>query len=370
MTSTAEHPLTSELDRPAGESRDEGPVTQTGAALFPELVWAHHRWERQRRRGQEADTALDKAYRTKLVEFQAAHGRLEHIYWSRRNASAVAMTVKPAKRSRWDRLRLRERDDVVRLHRLSDWITGEAPQVADLLHECDMLANRVGEVLRGTSELIAMSWIFGIEEHLMGFFERAGSLPDPDAEAQLVRTQRRELADAEAYYHRAASKAGRIVYVSGMLIGLCLLVPLAILAWSLLLAARMDGGELEILLLCFGSGAIGALVSAITRMGKPERGTFNLDFELGRPLMRRLGVYRPFVGAVFGVALYFLLASEILDITVTASNEPYYYGFAAFLSGFSERFANVMFGSAEKRLSGGGEEEDGERRKDPCDKGG
>jgi hypothetical protein len=363
---TAEHPLETELERSAAERGDEGPITQTGAALFPELVWAHHRWERQRRRRQDGDTDLDRAYRTKLTEFQAAHGRLEHVYWARKNASAVAMTVKPARRSHWDRLRLRERDDVVRLHRVSDWITGEAPEIADLLHECDMLANRVGEVLRGASEQIAMRWIFGIEEHLMGFFERASSLRDPQAEAKrLVAKQRRELAAAEAYYHRAASKAGRIIYVSGMLIGVCLLVPLAVLAGALLRLADMPGDELEVLLLCFGAGAIGALVSAMTRMGNPERGTFNLDFELGRPLMRRLGVYRPFVGAVFGVALYFLLASGILDIRIEDSKEPYYYGFAAFLSGFSERFANVMFGAAERRLSPSGEREDEGRRKDP-----
>ena len=60
----------------------------------------------------------------------------------------------------------------------------------------------------------------------------------------------------------------------------------------------------ELLLLSVGAGGVGALVSAISRMGKPEKGTFNIDFELGRPLIRRLGFYRPFLGAIAGAALF------------------------------------------------------------------
>jgi hypothetical protein len=86
-------------------------------------------------------------------------------------------------------------------------------------------------------------------------------------------------------------------------------------------------------------------------MGKPEAGKFNLDFELGRPLVRRLGVFRPFVGGIFGVALFFLLASGLLDLKPTQGLKPYYYGLAAFLAGFSERFATGMLGTAEGRLT-------------------
>lgn len=111
-----------------------------------------------------------------------------------------------------------------------------------------------------------------------------------------------------------------------------------------------------------GAGAIGALVSALSRMSRVEQGRFNIDFELGRPLMRRLGVFRPFLGAAIGVALYFLLASGLLDIEVEPANEPYYYGFAAFLAGFSERFATVILGAGEQRLAPRKEEEKEEEK--------
>jgi hypothetical protein len=330
-------------------------IGETGAALFPQLVWAHYRWERKLHSKDGLDAALEQAYRQKLSEFQRAEGRLEQVYWSTRNASAVAMTVKPETPARLNGLGLRERHDVVRLHRVTDWVTPDAPRVADLLHECDLLAMRVSEVLRGTTELIALRWILGIEMHLLGFFERESS-SDEKSEAELVRVQRRELAECEAYYHRAASKAGRIVYVSGMFIGIWLAALFGVLVGFLLWAAGL-GDDLEVILLCYGAGAVGALVSAMSRMSSVERGRFNIDFELGRPLMRRLGVYRPFVGGAIGVALYFLLASGLLDIEVQPAEKPYYYGFAAFLSGFSERFATVVLGAAERKLAPGGEQE-------------
>jgi hypothetical protein len=339
---------------------------ESGAALFPQLVWAHYRWERKLHSDDGLDAALEQAYRQKLSEFQRMEGQLEQVYWSTRRASAVAMTVKPDKPAlkRLPRLAarvldfgLRERRADVRLHRVTDWVTQDASRVADLLHECDLLALRVSEVLRGTTEQIALRWILGIEMHLLGFFERKRP-SDEKSEDEFVKVQRGKLAECKAYYHRAASRAGRIVYVSGMFIGIGLTAVFGLVVGLLLWAFGLGGDDLQTILLCYGAGAVGALVSAMSRMSGAERGRFNIDFELGRPLMRRLGVYRPFVGGAIGVVLYFLLASELLDIKVQDDVKPYYYGFAAFLSGFSERFATVILGAAEQRLAPGGEQEE------------
>jgi hypothetical protein len=339
-----------DLARPVPPSgATEEAMDETGAALFPHLVWAHYQWERKFHSDGGPDPALEQPYRQKLREFQRKEGRLEQVYWSTRDASAVAMTLKPGKPTRLNGLGLGESDDVVRLHRVTDWATRDAPRIADLLHECDLLAMRVSQVLLGTTEQIALRWILGIEMHLLGFLERDGS-PDEKAEAELVREQRHKLAECEAYYHRAASKSGRIVYVSGMLIGVWLAALFGVLVGFLLWAAGV-GDERLTLLICYGAGAIGALVSALSRMSRVEHGRFNIDFELGRPLLRRLGVFRPFLGGAIGVALYFLLASGLLDIQVDAAQKPYYYGFFAFLAGFSERFASVVLGAAEHRLA-------------------
>ncbi len=345
-----------------GKSRRKPTTTaQSGGALFPHVVWAHFQWERLAHRNPDGDQppdkearadlgALEDVYRAKLAEFQREHGKLEEVYWSTRFASAVGITVKRGPTPRANPLKLRERQDLVAFHRVTDWVTRDAPLVADLLHECDLLASRVEQVLRGTSQRIALRWILGIAMHLLGFLERDPDAPDrAHEERALVQAQRRKLAEAEAYYPRAASQAGRVVYVSGMLIGLLFIVVLGTAAAWLLSMTSMSAHHRQLALLCYGSGAVGALVSTISRMGKPE-GRFNMDFELGRPLVRRLGVFRPFVGGIFGVALFFLLASGLLDLKPGSGLEPYYYGFAAFLAGFSERFATGMLASAEHRL--------------------
>jgi hypothetical protein len=329
---------------------------QSGAATFSDLVRAHFEWDAQREsRDREAAAAAKQEYDRQLEAFQKEEGKIAAVYWSTRDASAVAMTV-VRRESLWSSLnkwnKLGDTEAEIRLHRVSDWVTRDAPQVADLLHECDLLAIRVGEVLRGTSERIAMRWILAVQAHLLGFIERTGGRYATEKEQEVAKAQREELIRIERYYHRAATKAGRIVYVGGMMLGLVLLaLPVAAIALLLWPAGVPTSGAGQAILVSIGGGAVGALVSAMARMGAgPDR--FKVDFEVGRPLLRRLGTYRPFVGAVFGVAIYFLLASGLLN-TKTPEGEPiYFWGTVAFFAGFSERFTNVIFGSAQRMITG------------------
>jgi hypothetical protein len=111
-----------------------------------------------------------------------------------------------------------------------------------------------------------------------------------------------------------------------------------------------NGGKAGFLLLSTGAGTVGALVSVLSRMSSGDE-RFTVDFEVGRPLLRRLGLYKPFVGAVFGVATYFLLAGGLLP-TSTEGDPLYFYGIISFLAGFSERFTGVIFGNAERLVGG------------------
>lgn len=353
-----------QVQRPPLETEEGGrpPATgQTGAVLFAELVWAHYWWEQERHWHREAtDPDTERAYREKLEEFEREQGAIIQVYWSTRAASAVALTEGHGKRRRrfLRFLRIVEDDREIRLHRVSDWVTKASPRIADMLHQCDLLAIRVGEILRGTSERIAMRWILAVQAHLLGFLERTDKVDPGDLdklEKETVRLQLAELVKIEDYYHRAATKAGRIVYVSGMLLGTVIAAIAApLIALGLWAAGTLESGGvqgLETTFVCYGAGTIGALVSALSRMGNGP-GTFNVDFEIGRPLLRRLGLYKPFVGAVFGVAAYFLLASELL-----ASKQPgeaqalYFYGIIAFFAGFSERFTGVIFGNAQRMFT-------------------
>ena len=322
-------------------------IEQVGASTFSDLVRAHFAREQERANGAATQNGAEGEYTAQLERFEDKEGTLAAVYWSTRNASAVALTVG---RARHKRNPIVETDTDVRLHRVTDWVTKSAEPIAELLHECDVLAIRVREILRGTSQRIAMQWIYSVQEHALGFLERS-ERRDVAKERAFVTTQRKELGRIEKYYLRAGAKAGRIVYVSGMIAAAAVIVAVcAALAIALSQSKDLWGLKVEALLLSTGAGAVGALVSVLSRMsGMSDK--FTVDFEVGRPLLRRLGLYKPFVGSVFGVATYFLLVAGLLPAD-SSGDSLYFYGVIAFLAGFSERFTGVIFGNAERLVGG------------------
>ena len=324
-------------------------TASVGAASFSDLVRAHFAREHERVEHGAASRETEAEYHRKLEEFEREEGKIAAVYWSTATASAVAMTIGQA---RGRRNPVAETEKEIRLHRVTDWLTRDQSLIANVLHDCDLLAIRAGEILRGTSERITMRWIFSMQEHALGYMEREGA-PTAEKERQFCTAQRRELARIEEYYLRTGAKAGRIVYATGMLTGAFVIAAAATVAAVLLsLYTRHWDSSIQVLLLCAAAGAVGALVSVLSRMsGGGDK--FSVDFEVGRPLLRRLGLYKPLVGSVFGVALYFMLASGLLLTKRPASTEIYSYGAIAFLAGFSERFTGVVFGDVEHLVTGG-----------------
>jgi hypothetical protein len=335
--------------------------SQAGASTFADLAWSHYCWQEERENSAKPNAETERAFAANLRDFESANGELVHAYWSTYAASAVALTDKKKERQDkwWDfprALKLRQEDHELRVHRLTDWLMREAA-LADLLQQCDVLAIKVGEHLRGGSEQVAMRWLVGVMEHIVGFIERTEGEPSAAECTQLVKSQRAELARLEDFYLRAGGQAGRIVYFSGMLIGALFVGTLAgavaSLAW---LFGGFDGpmaDELGTIFLCCASGALGSLVSVMSRL-RPS-GKFNLDFEVGRPLVRRLGLVRPAVGAIFGVLAYGLVESGLLLMDPEAADFPgepaAYFAVAAFIAGFSERWVHVIVGGAKKTIA-------------------
>jgi hypothetical protein len=95
------------------------------------------------------------------------------------------------------------------------------------------------------------------------------------------------------------------------------------------------------------AGGAGAVVSVMMRMTRDQ---LSLNYESGLPTIRLLGVIRPLLGALFGGAIYLLLAGGLIDITGTPTNPTkliYFYTGIAFVAGFSERWAqDVVTGKA------------------------
>lgn len=336
---------------------------QSGAVSFAEVVGIHFEWERAVRRG-TPDDELEQRFRDKLREFQQKEGTLLHAYWSRRRPSAVALTVRPRRRlkprtlRRWWPLRgraqkaedpLTDADAIIRLHRVTDWLARESA-IADLLHHCDTLGIRVGEILRGTSERIAMQWIFAVQSHLLGFIERTEGKATKAQIDEIVTSQKRELIAIEEYYDRAGEKTARVVYFGGMMLGafysaiLAGLGALALWAGGWIEEPHVRG--IETFFVSYAAGGIGAIVSVMSRMANEDK--FAIDYEVGRPTVRKLGAFRPFIGAIFGVAMYFLISSGLPQVELPNTDRAFfYYGIVAFLAGFAERRTKVILGSAE-----------------------
>ena len=320
---------------------------ESGSVFFPELVRAHYAWEKTGCvDGREADR-----YRDALTAFQADEGEMLHVYWATKRPSAVALTLK--QRSRLARM-FSDHDESIRLHRVTDWLARES-KVADLLHHCDTLAIKVSEVLRGTSERIAMQWIYAVESHLLGFIERTGGRADERQMKQALDSQKDELIEIERYYARAATKAARIVYFWGMVAGAAVSAALGTaLAVALWASGEFDKPQTvttQTFFLCFVAGTMGAFISVLMRMSS---NSFRVDYEVGRSTIRRLGSFRPFIGAIFGVVLFFVVESGLLSIDLAAKSESerfFYYGSLAFLAGFNERFTNVILGKAEQTIA-------------------
>jgi hypothetical protein len=307
---------------------------------FAELVLVHYLRQLAVYKNREYGGPQEDTYQAKLKAFVATNGRLVEAYWCTRQPSAVAVTER-TERS-WRRLWLAQH--VVSFHSETDWITSECPEIADQVYASRALAVKIQEVLRGTSELIAMQWLVSAVERVLGLVDQSEQ-PDEKDLARVVAANKKELDAILAYHNKAAEAQARLVYFQGMMRGAALLSGL-IAAVALALYAshfsRWHSPTTQALFLTAAMGGAGAIISVMSRMG--GKGAFSIDHEVGRKMVRRLGSLRPFIGATFAVALYFGTKSNLVPLGTEKTSS--FYAIVAFLAGFSERWARLMLHKA------------------------
>jgi hypothetical protein len=317
---------------------------------FPDLTWDHFHWEHQRRTGKCAQPKAAGRYRETRAAFEARYGEIVGEYWSIVEPSGVALTLKKA-----PPLLRPIINDTRQFHRSTDWVTRHNPPLADLLFDCENLAIRISEVLRYTSESVGLKRIMAVASHVLGVIDRADGKVDGAEATRIAAEENRELREIRDYYRRAGVRIGLTVYTQGMIIGLLLmalllaLVVLPLVRWS----SVEWGSHLHEIVISVAAGAIGAFVSVLQRMAS-DKSKFTVHYDLGKRTLYMLGSYRPVLGAVFGAFTYFVLASGILGTSPPGDTNPlspdtnlYYYGSLAFVSGFSERFTQVLAKSVE-----------------------
>lgn len=322
----------------AAESRYDASIS------FAEVAWAHYERQKEVEQG-IVDGTWEKQYRRRLKQFKAEQGEIVDSYWCRYEASGVALTIRPQPRSVWNFLRV---DPIIKLHAATDWRTESAPAIASSIHSWQAAGIKATEILRGTSEKIALHRIFAAITRLLAFVDREpGSKALPGERLQeILKEQRAEQAELEDYYQRAGENSARIVYFRGMIWGTLALALVVgggfLLTWWIGWLDPHDTATYT-LFVSIAMGAAGAILSVMTRMAR--RDGFNLEFEVGRKSMRYLGALRPWIGAMFALAVYLALKSSLVELLQNENHGIYFYATVAFLAGFSERRAKVLLDS-------------------------
>jgi hypothetical protein len=214
----------------------------------------------------------------------------------------------------------------------SDW------KAKELLFRCMDLHYRALQYLTPKPRKICMRMIFGIVVALLGTLDvppGPGRSRPFSSNLTAVEALEAELEQARRYYDRSAQRQAQVEYFLGMVAGLALLlaglITLGVIAGAPLLHEPLLAAPL--------AGGAGAVVSVMTRMSRDQ---LTLNYESGVVTMRLLGVIRPLLGALFGGALYLLLAGGLVTVAQAPTEETkliYFYTGIAFLAGFSERWA-------------------------------
>ena len=211
----------------------------------------------------------------------------------------------------------------------------------EMLCRCLDLHYRAIEFLTPKPRKVCMRMIMGVVSSLLGMLdERRASGRPASLDPHEVTCLDAIIDQARAYYDRSAQRQAQIEYFIGMATGLALLVG-GLFAIGMLTGASFGTQPLLYTPL---AAALGAFVSVLARM---TRGQLLLSYESGRTIMRLLGLIRPLLGGLLGAAVYVLLAGGLLTIDPPAAKpELFFYIGIAFISGFSERFAQDMVARA------------------------
>jgi hypothetical protein len=272
--------------------------------------------------------------------FQKENGRLRDTYFAR-NIHAGAVIVEPkglgARVTQLRRIRIRyDGLDAVNVQ----------PEFEAAIWRCRAMERQSGLILGGRSRKVLVEMLFAILVYLLGVLDATGS-PAHQRRDPLPASERRKRVDAalksagtelnrlDAFTRDAARKASLRWYLLGL--------PLGAIGGIILIEAAdamsIVGAPPEVVRVCFASGAVGAIVSVMTRITRGQR--LVIDSEQGHLVTLLAGGFRPLIGAVFGLALYVFVQGGLVPIAVPPdpSKERLFFAALAFLAGFSERWA-------------------------------
>jgi hypothetical protein len=239
----------------------------------------------------------------------------------------------------WVRDHFRESASNTAIHIEPTFGDPDSPRAKQIMFRCLKVHYQALEYLKPKPRKICMRMTFNVITMLLGTLDNRIGRGEPasafDQSHADQRTLEQELESTEAYYLTAVRRQARIHYMIGMLIGL----PLAGLVAYVLYSFHDLPTNMSI---AFAAGAAGALVSVMERL---TSGKLEMNHEAGRAINVTLGLMRPFIGALFAVALFFFISGDLVSVfqlPKDGESQRYFFAGLGFLAGFSERFAQDM----------------------------
>ena len=167
----------------------------------------------------------------------------------------------------------------------------------------------------------------------------SGSTPEQATTA--IDLSRKRIDAANSNFRVGALTRATSRYLQGMLLGLAVTAPMAIL-FGVVVGILLPWNDLVLFATATAiAGQFGALVSVLTRI---SGNGLDLDYRAGDRMLRVVGFARPVLGAILASALYFATVGGLVPLEAPVEDVTRFAFFIGigFIAGFSERYAQDM----------------------------
>lgn len=245
---------------------------------------------------------------------------------------------------------------------LRQWLSGrETPPTLNLearwAESADMAAFLADAAALNRRLSSRRSWVRSeVALRLQGAVNAARAAGTGNA-AQNMQVARETLAKAQAVYLDDMQAKNRVIYLSGLVLGVALMVLLPlVLLWFLGLAARgLEGTQDKVQETVLGTlewfskaapltttaplfffAGLGACASVLSRLT-----TIDLKGETSRAMVLLAAAIRPALAVIFACVMFVILKNKIVSVGTEEVSSALIW-ISAFLCGYSERFATDM----------------------------
>lgn len=279
------------------------------------------------------------------TSFEKCNQDIENSYVTP-EIGACVLLVTEKQRSRWRQLTRspRRRQVLVWIDRRD--IVMREPRFTHELWRTLWLARRAegasASMLSRQTRNLVVNMLFTMAAFLLGALDVAAVASDAKSSdenilvplQQAATTADAELDRIEEYLERSAIHKTFRHYLLGLPAGAALLaLPIFVVAQLLPLSSQPT----LLITICIIGGGLGAITSVMVRITRGQK--LEVDIHQGRTVTFFAGMFRPLVGAIFGVALYVLVIGGLLPLAPNQQAVAHFFGGLSFLAGFSERWA-------------------------------